>query len=201
MLDYLSTGNLLLAAAMSAIVTLLSIGRLLQSDLPLFSGVVMLFVSMTLVCAAVIAWGRRAGMAGVWTDGRTLRRGLLMALALGLVLWPLFLLGFDPHSRFVLGGATNTDLLRLAFPPTTETQVALILWAVGFQTVFLQAAPMSLAARLTGDRSAALGLCLLFRLYVSHRQRNSLWSCRITTYALPFPRQWDNVRAVVWKRN
>ena len=170
MRNYLDTGNLVLAAAMSAIVTLLSIGRLLQSELPLFTGIVMLFVSMTLVCAAVTAWGRQAGMAGVWTDGRTLRMGLLAALALGLALWPVFLLGFDPRIRGVLGGATDSDLLRLAFPPTTGTRVALILWAASFQTLFLLAAPMSLAARLTGNRYAALGLCLLFRFYVSHRQ-------------------------------
>lgn len=170
MRDYLTADNLLQGAGLSALVTLLAIGRLQQSDMPLLTGVVMLFVSMTLVCATVTAWGRQAGMAGVWTSGRTLRRGLLAALALGLALWPVFLLWLDPRIRAVLASAQDGDLLRLAFPPTTGTRLALILWALGFQTLFLLAAPMSVAARLTDNGYAALGLCALFRIYVAHRQ-------------------------------
>jgi hypothetical protein len=170
MRDCLKTDNLLQAAAISAVVTPLSIGRLRESDLPLFFGAVMFFLCMTMVCAAVTAWARRAGMAGVWTDRATLRHGLFAALVLGLVLWPVFLLGLDPTTRDILGGAVNGDMLRLAFPPTARGKVSLILWAAGFQTLFVQAAPMSLAGRLTGNRFAALGLCLLFRLYLSHLQ-------------------------------
>ncbi len=170
MRTYFMTSNFVVAAIMSAIVTLLSVGRLLQSEMPLFTGVVMLFICMTLVCAAVTAWGARAGMAGAWTDGRTLRQGLLAAMTLSLALWPIYLLGLDPRLRAILADAESHEMLRLAFPSTTGTCVALILWATGFQTLFLQAAPMSLAARLTGHRFAALGLCLLFRLYLAHRQ-------------------------------
>ena len=166
----MDTHNLLPAAAMSAVVTVLSIGRLLAGDWPLFTGIAMLFMSMTLICAAVTAWGRRAGMAGVWTDARTLRWGLLAALTLGLALWPVFILMLDPRTRDALGSAANGDALRLAFPPALGGRMALILWASGFQTLFLQAAPMSLAGRLTGNRFASLGLCLFFRLYVAHRQ-------------------------------
>jgi hypothetical protein len=170
MRTYLNTDNFLQAAALSAVVTSLSVGRLRESDLPLLLGVVTVFVCMTLVCAAVTAWGRRAGMAGVWTDGRTLRRGLIAALVLGLVLWPIFLLGLDPLTRDILGGAANGDMLRLAFPPTTRGILALILWAAGFQTLFLQAAPMSVAVRLTDSRFAALALCLFLRLHISYQQ-------------------------------
>jgi hypothetical protein len=118
MLSYLANNNLLPAAALSAIVSAMSIGRVLAGGRPFFSGVAMVFMSMTLVCAAVTAWGRRAGMAGAWTDAGTLRRGLLAALTLGLALWPAFLVALDPRTRDALGGAANGDALRLAFPPT-----------------------------------------------------------------------------------
>jgi len=61
-------------------------------------------------------------------------------------------------------------LLTLTYPATVGGCLALILWSAGFQTIFLQAAPMSFFARLTRNRSVAFGLCLALRVFIAYRQ-------------------------------
>ena len=125
---------------------------------------------MMFIAGAVTAWGRRAGMAGIVTDRRTLWSGLALAVLLALLALPVYLLELDALLRDALRRATGSTLMNLSYPATIRGCLALMLWSAGFQTMFLVAAPMSLFARLTNRSSAALGLCLALRAYVQHRQ-------------------------------
>jgi len=58
----------------------------------------------------------------------------------------------------------------LSYPSTASARISLVLWSAGFQVMVLQAAPMSIFGRLSGRRSAAVGLCLALRAYVASRQ-------------------------------
>jgi len=79
MRDYLSESNLFKAAGLAALLTVMSLGRLVQAGVPLGLYVPATFVVMTLVSGAVTAWGRHAGMPGIVTGRRTLLRGLAVA--------------------------------------------------------------------------------------------------------------------------
>ena len=167
---YLTESNLVKAAGLAVMVTLMSVPRLVQTGRPLGLFVVMTFLVMTLVCGAVTAWSRCAGLAGAVTARRTLMRGAAAAAAVGLGSLPIQVFWLDPLLRHALAGGANHSMAALSYPATVGGCLALILWSAGFQTIFFQAAPMSFFARLTGSRLVALGLCLALRVYVAYRQ-------------------------------
>ena len=168
MRDFLSESNLRTSLPLSAVLTLMTIGRLVQGDRPLILYVPMTFLVMMFLAGAVAAWGQRAGMAGLVTERRTLAMGVAVAAGLSLLALPIHLFWLDPTLRTALQGAVQPPVAALTYPPTIGGCVALLLWSAGFQTLFLQAAPMSLAVRLTGSRLAAIGLCLALGIFVTH---------------------------------
>jgi hypothetical protein len=170
MRSYLALVNLYQAAGLSAVVTLMAVGRIAQGQMPLGAYIPLTFGSMLFVAGAVTAWGAKAGMPGVVTDGRTLRRGLAVAAGLSLLALPFYLFGVDPYLRELLSEPRYRHLLDLTLPGTIGGRLSLILWSAGFQMMFLVAAPMSLFARLTQRRWAAILLCLVLRSYVLYRQ-------------------------------
>lgn len=167
---YLSESNLRKAAAVAAVVTLMSVPRLVQGGKPLGLYIPATFVSMTLVAGAVTAWGRRAGMKGILTDLSTLRRGCAIALFFALAALPVQVLWLAPLLRNTLASGTNAATAILSYPPTAGGCAALLLWSAGFQVIFLQAAPMAFFTRLTGYPSVACALCVALRTYVAYRQ-------------------------------
>ena len=172
MRDYCTLPNLSRAARLSAGITLLAAGRILYGSVllrvTLLQALAACFIAMTLVCAAVTAWGRRAGMPGVITDRRTFLRGTGLALLMALAALPLFRYVLDPQVGAILDASGNDAALEMTYPTTLFGQAALLCWMAGFQTLFVCAAPMSLFARLTGRRDLAVVLCLLLAVWLVH---------------------------------
>jgi hypothetical protein len=170
MRDYCNMPNLFRAALLSAVVTPLSVGRIVHGSLllriTLPQAVMACFCALTLVCAAVTAWGQKAGMPGIVTDRRTFLRGTGLALLLALAALPVFRYVLDPLLGGVLAASGNDAALEMNYPSTLAGQVALLCWMAGFQTLFVCAAPMSLFARLTGRRDFALALCMALGVYL-----------------------------------
>jgi hypothetical protein len=170
MRNYVTEPNLLKAAGLSAVVTLMSAGRLVLAGRPLALYIPATFIAMTLVSGAVTAWGRYADMPGILTDRRTLLRGMAFAAALSLLTVPICVFWLDPILRVAFLHAGRPAVLDLAYPSSISGRLSLLLWSAGFQTLFLVAAPMSLFARLTGRPTSSVLLCLALRAYVSYRQ-------------------------------
>lgn len=172
MRDYLSMPNLSRAALLSAAVTLLSVarivegGRLLRITVP--QAFVACFFAMVLVCAAVTAWGAKAGMPGIVTDRRTFLRGAALALLLSLAALPVFRYVLDPLYRGLLDVPGKAAAFEMNYPTTLRGQLAVLGWMAGFQTLFVCAAPMSLLARLIGRRDMAIALCMALSTYLVH---------------------------------
>lgn len=170
MRDYLSMSNVPRAAALSALVTVMAVGRLVEGQRPLALFIPVTFCAMMFVGGAVTAWGRHANPAGLFPGGRTLRNGLLLAVLLALLALPIHVYWLDPLFRSLLSGVADSSLARLAYPHTLHGALASMLWAAGFHTLFFVAAPMSLFARLTHRPAVALALTCALRAYVMHRQ-------------------------------
>jgi hypothetical protein len=172
MRDYLSIPNLLRAMPLAAVVTVLALPRIVEGGALLRIGLAQAFVAcflaMTLVSGAVTAWGRKGGMPGILTDRQTLLQGLALALLLSLAALPLFRYGLDPLYRGVLDVPGRGSAFEMHFPSTLRGQLATLGWMVGFQTLFVCAAPMSLFARLTGRRNVAVALCAALTAFLVH---------------------------------
>lgn len=167
---FLSERNLIDAVMLSALVTALSIGRFvhLGTSLPVYIPLTML--CMTFVGGAVSAWGRCAGMPGIVTDKRTLGLGSALAALVALIALPVSVVWTDPRLRAALAKATDPSFLERCFPSILGGKLSLVLWSAGFETLFFIAAPASLVARLTNRRDVAVGVCVLLRAFVVHRQ-------------------------------
>ena len=172
MRNYFTMPNLYKAALLSAAITLLSLGRLVHGSvllpITLTQAVMACFLSMTLVSAAVTAWGRQGGMPGIITDRNTFLRGAGVALLLAVLMQPCLRYGLDPRLYNLLDSSGNDAALELAYPSARAGQWALLCWMAGFQTLFVCAAPMSLCARLTGNRNLAMVLCMALSVYLVH---------------------------------
>jgi hypothetical protein len=170
MRDYVSLPNLYKAAGLAALVTVMSIGRLIQADVWLGMYVPMTFMSMLFVGGAVTAWGRSAGMAGIATDRATLGQGIGVAAFLVLVALPIYVLWLDPMLQRALLETGRSDLLEMSYPSTTRGRLAMLLWSAGFQALFFVAAPMSYFARLTRSVWLSIAFCLAVRGFLVFRQ-------------------------------
>jgi hypothetical protein len=170
MRDLLSEDNLVKSAGLSAVLTLMSVGRLVQSGKSLVFYVPITFLVLIFVSGAVTAWGRCAGMPGIITERQTFRRGIGVAVVLSLIFNVIFIFWLNTIMREALLNAENSVAAELLLPATMGGRLALLLWAASFQVMFLQAAPMSLFARLSGARNVAIGLCLAFRAFIAYLQ-------------------------------
>lgn len=166
----LSESNFFKSAGLSVILTVMSIGRLVHTGNPLGMYIPMTFAAMMLVSGPVIGWGRHAGMPGIYSDRLTLLKGAAIAVALSLIALPVHLYWLDSFLQPALLSAEHGALEELSYPSTDSARISLVLWSAGFQVMFMQAAPMSIMGRLTGRRSAAVGLCLALCAYVVYRQ-------------------------------
>lgn len=172
MRNYFTTPNLCRGALLSAIVTLMSIGRIVQGNMLLRvtmpEALVACFFSMTLVCATVTAWGKMGGMPGVITDRRTFLRGSALALLFSLAALPVYRYALDPLFCRILEVSGDAAALEMNYPSTRSGQLAMLCWMAGFQTLFVCAAPMSLLTRLTNRRDLAIVLSMALGVFLVH---------------------------------
>ena len=167
---YLQSSNLVKAMGLGGGVTVMALPRLLQGGDPAWLYVVIAFLCLTLVAGAATAWGSSAGMVGLFPRGRRRVAGLVAGGVAGVVLLPFLVLWFDPWLREALVCAGDATRVGFQFPDTAWTQVAIVLWAAGFQVLFFEAATMSFFCRLTRRWLIALTLAVAFRVFVGHLQ-------------------------------
>ncbi|MFO7870388.1 MAG: hypothetical protein R6V03_03035 [Kiritimatiellia bacterium] len=168
MREYLSLSNLRRALPVAGAVTMLSIPRILQGNLPVVLYTIAAFLSLILLSGAATAWGRKGGMAGLFPERRRMLFGVMLGAGLAVLVLPLYLAWVDPALHRAVTAAENPEVLRLRYPATTGGRFALVLWTAGFEIMFFQAFLMSFAARLTGRQSIAIACSVALRLYVTH---------------------------------
>lgn len=166
---YLSERNLLKAAALGAVVTLMSVPRILVAGLNPAFYIPAAFVGMTLVSGAATAWGGYAGMAGVWPR-RGLGRNLGFATLAGLALALVSFLLLDPVFSQAIAGGGDREFLELQYPVTVGGCAALVLWSAGFETVFFYAAASSFVVRISRRVWTAYVFSAALRLVVTLHQ-------------------------------
>ena len=164
---YFSIENFRQAILFGAVMTLFSSPRIFASAvLPVYY-VIPAFALLTLVAAAVTAWGQCEGMKGAFPQGKTMLYGLVPAFILLILLSPLKLFWLNPLFYSALQETGNVGALRLGFPESVTTGIALTLWTMSFETFFFQAAAMSFFAKLTKHIAAALVLSAMLRFFVT----------------------------------
>ncbi|MBN1669932.1 MAG: hypothetical protein JXR37_02790 [Kiritimatiellae bacterium] len=169
MRDYLSEKNLLKAAALGAVVTLMAVPRIEAGGLRVGVFAVGAFLGSTLVGGMATAWGTRAGMCGLFPDTRRILYGSAAAALLASVLMPLAAL-FDPILKAAVAEAGGERLLSLQFPDTAFGVLALILWSAGFSTLFFAAASVSFFARVCRRQHIAIALAVGLQVLVRYQQ-------------------------------
>lgn len=164
---YLSISNFKKAALLGAVMTLLSTPRILSSGIMPFQFVISAFAGLTLVGAMATAWSRSAGMNGLFPATNVILRGLLLATILLIILFPIKVIWFNPLLYSAIEQTGNEHALKLLFPDSFTSGVALMLWVMSFEVLFFKAAAMSFFARLTNSISAALILSAMLRVFVT----------------------------------
>ncbi|MDT8318365.1 MAG: hypothetical protein RQ824_10330 [bacterium] len=147
--------------------TILSAPRILSSGVLPVQFIISAFAGLTLVAAMATAWGRSAGMKGLFPPRFIVLRGLLLAFILLIILLPIKIFWFNPLLYSAVEQTGNGAALRLLFPDTFISGVALMLWVMSFEALFFRAAAMSFFARLTNRLSVALVLSAMLRVFVT----------------------------------
>ncbi len=164
---YLSISNFKKAALLGAVMTLFSAPRILSSGAMPFQFVISAFAGLTLVAAMATAWDRSCGMSGLFPPLNIVLRGLLLASILLIILFPIKVFWFNPLLHASVEQTGNKAALRLLFPDTFISGIALMFWVMSFEVLFFKAAAMSFFARLTNSLSAALILSAMLRVFVT----------------------------------
>ena len=180
---FLTTSNLYKSAALAGLGTLMSAGRIVHGGMPPVLCISSMFLMLMFIAGAVNAWGQCAGMPGIVTARRTFLLGLLIVCILVFLILPIQVFWLDPGLKSAMLKAGRPGLTALAYPETFAGRVSLLLWSAGFQTLFMAAAPMALAARITGRWPIAMVVCIILRACI--------WRLQVAEYglaehALPF---------------
>ena len=166
MRDYLSIGNLWKALLLGAVMTVMSIPRIVQGGMPLGPYVPGAFFAMTLVSGAATAWGGKGGMCGLFPGGRRMWVGFGLAVLLTIVGTPIYCLWLDPVLYAALAATGDVKMLALRYPDAIVGKLSLMLWSGSFQVMFFAVAGMSFLTRLTGRPWISGALVVLFRVAV-----------------------------------
>lgn len=186
MRQFLAPSNLYKSAALAAPVTLMSAGRIVHAQMPPVLCIPAMFLMLMFIAGAVNAWGRCAGMPGIAAGRRTFLRGLLVVCMLVPLILPVQIFLLDPLLKpaFLEADAAGLPgLAALAYPEAFAGRASLFLWSAGFQTLFLVAAPMALAARITGRWPVAMVVCIILRACICRLQVSEYG---LAEHALPF---------------
>ena len=168
MRTYLSTRNLMSASLLGGAITLLAIPRIIDGGLPPHLFIPASLFSMTLISGMATAWGKKAGMCGIFPDMKRTIRGMGVALLAVLVLIPVCVFWFDSVLYEAAQTSGDAEFIRMLFPRTAFGMLALMLWATGFETMFFEAAAMSYFSRLTGKQWVAVLMSILLRCTVTY---------------------------------
>ncbi len=170
---FLTTSNLYKSAALAGLGTLMSAGRIVHGGMPPVLCISSMFLMLMFIAGAVNAWGRCAGMPGIATGRPTFLRGLLVVCILVFLILPIRIFWLDPvlkPAMLTADAAGRPGLAALAYPDAFSGRMALLLWSAGFQTLFMVAAPMALAARITGCWPVAIVVCIILRACICRLQ-------------------------------
>ena len=167
MSEFLSINNFKKAGLLGLVMCLLSAPRILTSDIYSLRHVIYAFAALTLLSATVTAWGKSAGMKGLFPSAQEALQGLKLAALIVILFFPIKVLWFNPALYAAVESTGNAGALILLFPETLFAGIALTLWVMSFETLFFQAAAISFFGRLSRHFLAALILSTLFRGYVS----------------------------------
>ncbi len=163
MREYLSLSNLRRASLLGSLVTLMSIPRIMQAGMDLTFYVPAALTSMILVSGAATAWGRHAGMCGLFPGRRRMWAGIGIATTLSLLLLPVYECCY-PFFERAIQESSRPGLAALQYPTTIGGCLALMLWSAGFETMFFRAATISLLARLSHRQWVAVSLSVILCL-------------------------------------
>jgi hypothetical protein len=169
MRHYLSIFNLKKALALGFVITLMAIPRILQGGMDPWLYVPAAFLAIVLVSGAGTAWSNHAGMCGLFPERRRVITGIIFVFVFTVILVPVQLLWLDPVLLGEISSVSDGEVIKLCFPPTTGSRLALMLWVAGFETVFFQVGGMSFFARLTGNQWISITAIAVFRMYVTSR--------------------------------
>ncbi len=172
MRKYLSVKNLEQALILASVCTVMSIPRMSMGKMPLQWCIPSAVCCLTLVAGAATAWGKYAGLPGIFPTSRRSLVGVLAAILLGLVFVPVRMM-MDPTVKEIFARDLTPEAMSLIYPTTLTGCVALVLWAASFGVLFFQAGTISFLARLTGRRSIAVAGSVALRLYVMHMKMAS----------------------------
>ncbi len=164
---YFSVVNFKEAARLGGLMTLLSLPRVLTDGVlpPYFILFTLLWLVM--LAAAVTAWGRCAGMAAYFPSGKRVVKGLLWALLLVVLSFPVKVYWFNPLLLGALEMTGNEKAVGLVFPATLISGAELTLWVMSFEVLFFQAATLSFFAKLLKSFYPALFFTAIFRALVT----------------------------------
>ena len=165
MREYLSESNLVKAVGLGSIMAVMAAPRILASGMHARLLLPAAMMAMTLTCGAATAWGKSAGMVGVFPKKRRLFLGIGLGLLAAALLMPVKLMYLAPMLK---GALIRESSARLAmqFPSTAWGCMGAILWVAGFETIFLCAAPMSFWARISNRIWVAIILTCGLKLMV-----------------------------------
>lgn len=166
MWTYFTVANLLQALPWATIVTALSIPRLSEASFDLAFFIPATFVILIPVAGAGTAWGRSAGMAGMYSTTRRTIIGLLIAIALLAAIVPVQVLFTDPVLRTAIESTGRKQFFVIAYPPTHAACLASLLWAGSFEPLFWHGFTQSLAARVSNNLWIAIAVVICLRLMV-----------------------------------
>lgn len=168
MKEFLREENLKQALVFGAILTFLSVPRLLEVDLPLppLGLVVFTFGVTAFASGAALAWQHHAGMAGLFPGRRRTWLGAGWALIGGLVLLTAFFY-IDPLLPRELAAKAAFHRWGVLYPQNEAEVISRMLWSAGFQTLFFTAAAMAVFSRVIKNVWAALLIVICLRMLIT----------------------------------
>jgi hypothetical protein len=167
---YLQISNLKRSIILGGIVALAAAPRIILADQAVAVLVPSAFLLLTLVAGAVFACGSKGGMVGAFPERSVMRRGLCVAVVLGVVGGVASMVWGDDLLRQVLEQEGSARAFELGFPTDVPGKTALVLWSAGFQVLFLQAGTMVFLTRILRRWEFALITVGFGRVFVTHLQ-------------------------------
>ncbi len=169
MRDFFSESNLRRSLVLGAIVAVMSIPRILEGGLDPWFYIPSAFVGLTLVAGIASAWSKCAGMAGLWPEKARWLPGVGVAVLLASVILPLAV-ALDPMFKDAFVAAGDETAVQLQYPDHPGGVMALVLWAVSFETLFFVAASAAFFGRLFNRKWLAVAGPVALRVCVTYYQ-------------------------------
>jgi hypothetical protein len=99
---------------------------------------------------------------------------MAIAAILSFIILPLYIAWIDPLLLPAIKASGDVKMLAIRYPSTLPGQLALFLWAAGFEAMFFQGGIMSVIARATGSQWVAVAVSVGVRTLVTASQLSEL---------------------------